>query len=209
MKCKIDGCERECMYKKDQLCQKHYFRFMRYGTFDLTMKPRQKVRVHSAGYICLFIPDHPLANSNGEVYEHRVVLYKKYGDNIPSCEICGALTNWNSRDTHVDHINEIKSDNSESNLRILCNSCNVKRSNKPENYIGRLHTHTFTIDGVSGTAQWWSRQEGVLVAGNTIVRRRKLGCKSDYECVYGKKKTHNGNSLSKAERCKAWRESKK
>lgn len=35
MKCKIDGCNREAMYKADCVCQMHYFRFMRNGTYDL------------------------------------------------------------------------------------------------------------------------------------------------------------------------------
>lgn len=190
MKCKIDGCERDAMYQKDQVCQKHYFRFMRYGTYELTMKPRKEKRFHSAGYVCLFMPEHPLANSSGEVYEHRKVMYDKYGDDIPNCEICGAETNWSSRNTHIDHINEVKDDNRISNLRFLCNGCNVRRSNKQENYINKEHTTTITIDGVSGTAQWWSRQDGVNVAGNTIAyRKRTLGF-SDYDSVYAPKKTH-------------------
>lgn len=189
MKCKVEGCERDCMYQAQQVCQKHYFRYMRYGTYDLTMKPRKKRRTHSAGYIMLFMPDHPLASSVGYVYEHRYVLYKKYGDKIPNCEICGAVTAWGSRDTHVDHINEDKSDNSEGNLRILCNSCNVRRANKPENYINKEHTHTLTIDGISMTANRWAKMEGVEVARNTIVRRKLQGF-SDYDCVYMKKKTH-------------------
>jgi hypothetical protein len=163
---------------------------MRYGTYELTMKPRAKKRIHSAGYVCLYMPEHPLANSRGDVYEHRYVMYKKYGDKLPDCELCGAITTWSSRDTHVDHINENKSDNRECNLRILCNSCNVRRSNKQENYINKSHTHTFTVNGVSGTAQWWSRQDGVSVSGNTIVRRRLLGQTDDYKCVFGEKRTH-------------------
>ena len=208
MKCKIDGCGRDAMYQKDQVCQKHYFRFMRYGTYDLTMKPRQAKRLHSAGYVCLFIPDHPLANSNGEVYEHRKVMYDKYGESIPNCELCGAETEWHNRNTHIDHINEIKDDNRVGNLRILCNSCNVKRANKQENYINKAHTITLTIDGVSGTATWWARQPGVEVAGNTIRHRKIKKGFSDYDAVYAPKKTHNGNKVNKAEYCKAWRAAK-
>lgn len=195
MKCKIDGCDRECMYQAQQVCQKHYFRFMRYGTYDLTMKPRKKKRDHSAGYVCIFMPEHPLANSRGDVYEHRVVLYEKYGEKIPPCEICGALTTWSSRNTHVDHINEIKNDNRVDNLRILCNSCNVRRANKPENYINKPHTHTFTVGDLSLTATQWARVDGVKVSGSTIVNRRKRGF-CDYDCIYMEKKTHNGNKKS-------------
>ena len=190
MKCKIDGCDRDIMYKSKRVCQKHYFRYMRYGTYELTAKPRKEKRSHSSGYVLVFMPEHPLSNSKGELYEHRFVMYEKYGDEIPNCEFCGAETRWDSRATHVDHINEDKSDNRYENLRILCNSCNVKRSINPENYIEKKGTHTFTIDGVSGTASWWSRQDGVRVSGSTIVRRRIGGETSDFNCVYGEKKTH-------------------
>jgi hypothetical protein len=186
MKCKIDGCERECMYKKDQLCQKHYFRFMRYGTFDLTMKPRQKVRVHSAGYICLFIPDHPLANSTGEVYEHRKVVYDKYGDSLPDCELCGKKCDWSPYTTHIDHINKIKSDNDIKNLRVLCNACNSQRDLCVLDRVGVLK---ITIDGVTKTAYGWAQTDGANHSGSSISRRFKNGM-SGYDAVFGKNKTH-------------------
>lgn len=186
MKCKIEGCERDCRYLAQQVCQKHYFRFMRYGTYDLTMKPRKERRVHSAGYICLFLPDHPLANSTGDVYEHRFVMYKKYGENIPPCEICGASTSWHPYTTHIDHINKVKDDNREENLRVLCNACNSKRD---LNAVDRKNVFSITINGVKKTAYQWAQTEGANHSGSSIKRRFLSGIDA-YECVFGKNKTH-------------------
>jgi len=186
MKCKIDGCERECMYAAQQVCQKHYFRFMRYGTYDLTMKPRKLKRNHSAGYVCLFMPEHPLANSTGEVYEHRYVMYEKYGSNTPPCELCGTSTDWNPYTTHVDHINKIKSDNRPENLRILCNACNSQRDINPAD---RDSVFTITINGEKKTAYSWAKTEGAQHSGSSIKRRFNSGM-DGYESVFGKNKTH-------------------
>lgn len=186
MKCKVEGCERECMYQAQQVCQKHYFRFMRYGTYDLTMKPRKKRRSHSAGYICLFIPEHPLANSNGEVYEHRFVVYEKYGNEIPPCELCGAATSWHPYTTHIDHINKIKHDNRPENLRVLCNACNSQRD---LNAADRRGVFVIEIGGVKKTAYQWAAVDGANHSGSSI-KRRFLSGLGAYESVFGKNKTH-------------------
>lgn len=186
MKCKIDGCDRAADYIKDQVCQKHYFRFMRYGTYELTMKPRKARRVHSAGYICLFIPDHPLANSTGEVYEHRKVIYDKYGDEIPDCQLCGKETSWHPYTTHIDHINRNKSDNMECNLRVLCNYCNSQRD---VNVLDRPGVVGIDIDGVTRTAWEWAKVDGANHGGASI-RRRYLSGMSGMESVFGRNKTH-------------------
>lgn len=124
MKCKIEGCDSECRYMEQRVCQKHYFRMMRYGTYELIKKGKRKSRSQNArGYQMLHMPEHPLAMANGCVYEHRAVIYAKYGENLPDCEICGKPLNW--LNAHIDHIDENVINNSESNLRPLCVGCNT------------------------------------------------------------------------------------
>ena len=72
MKCKIDGCTQNARYKKDQVCQKHYFRFMRYGTYELTSVRKYRIE-NPAGYQKIYEPSHFLAGKDGYVYEHRFV----------------------------------------------------------------------------------------------------------------------------------------
>ncbi|QIA76155.1 HNH endonuclease signature motif containing protein [Rodentibacter caecimuris] len=174
MKCKIDGCDREARYKADCVCQKHYFRFMRNGTYDLLPKPtRQYRRSNMKGYQLLFEPRHPLAMSDGYVYEHRLVVYSIYGDKLPHCQFCGSQLTWHN--CHVDHIDNDIANNKPSNLRPICRGCNVMRSHSliPK-YTHKGHS-TITFNGVTMTANEWARQDRVTVAGNTILNRIKAG----------------------------------
>lgn len=189
MKCKVDGCDRESDYIAQQVCQKHYFRMMRYGTYETTkVGKRQERSQNDRGYQMLHRPDHPLAMANGSVYEHRAVIYEKYGDTLPDCELCGKTLNWKT--AHIDHIDEIVTNNHESNLRPLCNNCNTRRSRPPE-YM-RKDAVAITYLGETKTANEWSRDPRVSVSNGTIMRRKKLGM-SDYECLFAPKITHNGN----------------
>lgn len=128
MKCKVNGCDNECKhYPGKGVCQKHYFRMMRYGTYELTKRGKRKDRTkNSKGYQMINFPDHPLVMANGFVYEHRKVIYDRYGDTLPPCEICGKEVTWKT--AHIDHIDEVVDNNSDSNLRVLCRACNVMRS---------------------------------------------------------------------------------
>lgn len=193
MKCKIDGCERDAMYKKKMVCQKHYFRFMRYGTYELTKKPRKYRYTHSSGYQLIYEPTHPLCNSTGYVYEHRKVVYGIYGDCIPNCQICGRNTSWEPYTTHVDHINRDKSDNRPSNLRVLCNACNSFRDNDFSNRVG---VFTIDIDGIKKTAYQWAATDGATHTGSSIKRRISKGIKPK-EAVFGENKTHPKKNSSK------------
>lgn len=174
MKCKVTGCDRDAMYKADCVCQKHYFRFMRYGTYELTKLGKKKYRTQNQkGYQMLYEPKHPLAMANGNVYEHRYVVYEKYGDRLPNCCLCGCGLNWDS--VHIDHINGDVKNNDLDNLRPICRACNVMRSH----ILIPKHTHKghsqITFNGLTMTAAEWSRQDGVTVAGHTILRRIRSG----------------------------------
>jgi len=64
-----------------------------------------KRRVHVSGYIDIFQPDHPLARSDGYVFEHRKIMWD-----------AGRLVD---RDLQVHHVNGDKQDNRIANLQVL------------------------------------------------------------------------------------------
>ncbi|WP_230953529.1 HNH endonuclease signature motif containing protein [Burkholderia cepacia] len=186
--CKIEGCGRKAMYRQQQVCQKHYFRFMRTGNYHLLPKPQRTARRQdSRGYWQLYMPEHPLADSTGQVWEHRRIVYERYGDDLPPCELCGKLLTWST--VHIDHEDENPANNDPKNLRPLCRGCNVSRPL-------RMNSVNLTIGGVTKTAAAWSRDSAVTVCYATILKRKAKGL-SDYEAVFGEKKTHNGKKAVK------------
>lgn len=192
--CRAEGCDREARYRSAGLCQKHYFRLRRTGSTERQQRKAVYRRSNPAGYQLLHEPGHPLAGGNGYVYEHRMVIYSVYGDDLPPCAICGKQVTW--ADCHIDHIDNDVTNNARENLRQTCRGCNVKRGRLPA---CEYEANTkLTIDGVSMTAHEWARQPGVNVCGNTI-RRRKANGASDYDAVFGRKLTHTGHQQQRPE----------
>jgi 5-methylcytosine-specific restriction endonuclease McrA len=154
--CKIDGCDRKAMYREQQVCQKHYFRFMRTGSYADRPLSRGTRRQDPRGYWQLYLPEHPLADGTGHVWEHRKIVYERYGDALPPCELCGKLVNWKT--VHIDHEDENPANNDPKNLRPLCRVCNVGRTAKVHHEAkGR---HAITFDGETKTAAEWARDRG-------------------------------------------------
>lgn len=180
MKCKIEGCDRESMYAKKQLCQKHYFRFMRNGTYDLVRKRNYRSR-NCAGYQLLYEPLHPLAQSNGYVYEHRMVYHDEINHSPSSCELCGEEINWAS--LHIDHKDNDVTNNSAENLRATCRPCNTFRGYTQTSMTDRLITigdKTLPIHGLS-------KHPDATVTAAGITRRLDRGM-SNYDAVFSAKK---------------------
>lgn len=165
--CKVEGCDRRAAYKEQAVCQRHYFRFMRNGTYELTRKPRLKlVIVTPNGYTKMFDPNHPLAMSDGFVYAHRRAVFSQYGNSLPPCELCGKKTSW--RTCHVDHRDRDKANNAAYNLRPLCRGCNVWRD-------ARASIRKYEYDGQRMPLTNWARQPGVTGCRATLARRIQQG----------------------------------
>ena len=160
---------------------------MRNGSFDLVDR-LDRTHTTSNGYTVVYRPEHPLARGTGYILQHREVLYNSIGEETPDCALCGCSTSWEIYHYHVDHIDENRSNNDISNLRMLCNSCNTRRTkivyHKVDGYMA------VTINGESKTPNEWAKVDGVVVSGATIKRRISNGA-SHYDAVYGKRLTHN------------------
>jgi len=134
------------------------------------------------------MPDHPLADSTGQVWEHRKIVYDRIGDVVPPCELCGKPLTWTI--AHIDHIDEDPSNNDPKNLRPLCSTCNTHRSMHLPLYLHKGH-RGITFDGETKTANEWARDPRVSIAGHVIAQRKNRGM-SDYDALFTPKMTHNG-----------------
>lgn len=190
MDCIIDGCTRMAKYKNPAVCQTHYHRKYRTGTYDLIERKARYRRSNAAGYQRLHEPLHPLANSDGYVYEHRMVFHDQKNSTPSECAMCGCSIEWST--LHIDHINEDVTDNSPDNLRAVCRGCNVMRGHTAES-MGKWF---LTVDGETRSATGWSRHPDCKVSPGTITRRMHSGM-SHYDAVFAPKKTHTKKAATK------------
>lgn len=188
MKCKIDGCCNESVYKKDNVCQKHYFRKMRYGTYELTNVRKYRIQ-NPAGYQKLYEPLHSLSDKNGYVYEHRKVYFDS-GKQFNNCTICNTEINWKT--LHIDHIDKDVTNNNINNLRPTCRNCNTFRDLKTD----LLSSEKIECRGLSLTLAQWARRDDVEVSANTIKSRILKGL-SNEDAIFLKRKTHQNTKTKK------------
>ena len=70
-------------------------------------------KMHSEGYVLVYLPGHHLANKHGFALEHRVVAEQKYGMNLKTGDI-------------VHHIDGNKTNNDPENIVVLSRSEHAK-----------------------------------------------------------------------------------
>ncbi len=123
-KCRNPQCSNPATRIGSGYCETCYGRLRRTG--NLNQRVPNYRYVTGAGYIKLYKPQHPLADSFGNVFEHRYVVYENHSGDTLSCFWCGQyLLSWDT--IIIDHLNEDKQDNRAANLVISCNNCNRAR----------------------------------------------------------------------------------
>ena len=88
---------------------------------------------------------HPLAQADGQVYEHRVVLYDEIGPGTHACHWCEKRISWSApRKTCItaDHLDGDKWNNAKDNLVASCWDCNWHREQRAKTHC--KHGHGFT-----------------------------------------------------------------
>lgn len=105
--CSIDGCEKPHFGRG--WCEMHYRRWYEHGDPLINRFPNRGTGryVNQLGYVALYRPDHPLADADGRVAEHRLVAFD-----------AGLLTDLS---LVVHHINGRKTDNRLANLVVKTN----------------------------------------------------------------------------------------
>jgi len=103
-------------------------------------------RYNCSGYIYKLCPDHPFANCQGYVYEHRVVMEKHIGRYLKLEE-------------KVHHVNGIKTDNRIENLELF--------KNNTEHILS--HDKNYFLKHYKGEKHWKT-----ILKEQDVIRIRKL-----------------------------------
>lgn len=97
------------------------------------MARKYKTGIHKAsGYkVVCGLTGHPLADTQGKMFEHQYVLYEKIGAGPHSCYHCGDEVVWRSEAwsnrLSADHLDWNKTNNAPENLVPSCLPCNSRR----------------------------------------------------------------------------------
>ena len=99
--CTIDGCDKP--HRAKGMCQMHYRRVALYDHPESSSSIGYTY--DNRGYVTLHLPNHPIANKGGTVYEHRLVMSEHLG-------------RWLVKGESVHHKNGNRVDNRIDNLEL-------------------------------------------------------------------------------------------
>lgn len=140
--CRVEGCDkpgakrtRDGKVSQYPLCGGHRTRYYKYGDV-MAHVPIKKIAawgegwITPAGYRAHSRAGHPLASSQGHLFDHRAVLYDAIGPGAHPCHWCGVMVAW--EDPHplgleVDHLDGDKLNNEAANLVPTCHGDNTRR----------------------------------------------------------------------------------
>lgn len=156
--CGVPGCGRVADRPKVALCETHYYRKRRHGSYELH-RQRRAFYVGRHGYIKVTQPEHPLAHKGGCVLEHRKVYYDAHGAGPFQCHWCAKPIEWAT--LHIDHLNDTPGDNRLENLVPSCPPCNTTRGNHKSIAANQARGLNLTLNGVTLPAQLWADRLGI------------------------------------------------
>ena len=127
----------------------HYARYTRHGD-PMALLITGRGHATTSGYRGIYKPGHPLADSTGQVYEHRLVLHAIIGDGPHGCRWCGKPVNWGDG-LYADHVDDNPLNNNPVNLVPSCNGCNINRE-KAAGSQRRIRTNSHPVGESRATA---------------------------------------------------------
>lgn len=150
LQCKVPGCDKHANRKAVQLCEMHYGRIRRNGTYE-NLKRLDLIQ-HSNGYLLAVDP------YGKRDYQHRIVYAAHHGNGPFACYWCGKISDF--KDMHVDHLDNTKTNNHIANLAATCPTCNMSRGHdKMRNTV----RSKFGIEFNGETRTWneWAKHLGI------------------------------------------------
>lgn len=161
--CSIEGCEKKARSSGSEWCAMHYHRWYRHGSTDKVAHKSGITASLGRRYRARYVKGHPLADKQGRVYEHRLVLFAAIGFGPHACHWCGTEIDWlpkgDPRSLQPDHLNNDGGDNRLENLVPSCLPCNTARG---------LQRRSDALR----EAGWWSNNDtvGALRSGGRRAR---------------------------------------
>jgi hypothetical protein len=131
--CAVDGCETQAV--SNSYCRMHKDLWYKNGDPLIRINGRRgEGTTRKDGYRQIRAHGHPLADSRGQLLEHRKLLYDRIGPGPHECHWCSKQVRWetgiSATSVVVDHVDSNRANNTAENLVPSCNACNLRRSRR-------------------------------------------------------------------------------